>query len=137
MTPTDDDVAAFLDRVASPVRRRDAGTLLALFERVTGQPPRMWGPSIIGFGEYHYRYASGRSGDASAAGFSPRKAASTVYLADGVEPYAAELERLGEHSTGAGCLYLKNLEAVDLEVLESILAASYQRVSAEGFGQTT
>ena len=135
MTPTDEDVDAFVDRVASPVRRRDAETLLALYERITGQPPCMWGPSIIGFGAYHYVYASGRSGDAGAAGFSPRKAATTIYLPDGVEAYAADLERLGEHSTGVGCLYLKNLEAVDLSVLESILVRSYERASAEGFGQ--
>jgi hypothetical protein len=135
MTPTDEDVDAFVDRVASPVRRRDAETLLALYGRITGQPPRMWGPSIIGFGAYHYVYASGRSGDAGAAGFSPRKAATTIYLPDGVEAYAADLERLGEHSTGVGCLYLKNLEAVDLSVLESILVRSYERASAEGFGQ--
>jgi len=135
MTPSDEDVDAFVDRVASPVRRRDAETLLALYGRITGQPPRMWGPSIIGFGAYHYVYASGRSGDAGAAGFSPRKAATTIYLPDGVEAYAADLERLGEHSTGVGCLYLKNLEAVDLSVLESILVRSYERASAEGFGQ--
>ena len=135
MTPTDEDVDAFVGRVASPVRRRDAETLLALYGRITGQPPCMWGPSIIGFGAYHYVYASGRSGDAGAAGFSPRKAATTIYLPDGVEAYAADLERLGEHSTGVGCLYLKNLEAVDLSVLESILVRSYERASAEGFGQ--
>ena len=81
----DDDVHAFLDRVEHPVRRRDAETMLELMGRITGQPARMWGPSIVGFGSYHYRYESGREGDAPAAGFSPRKAATTVYLADGVD----------------------------------------------------
>ena len=79
--------------------------------------------------------SSAKIGDPGAAGFSPRKAATTIYLPDGVEAYAADLERLGEHSTGVGCLYLKNLEAVDLSVLESILVRSYERASAEGFGQ--
>jgi len=135
MESNDADVTAFVERVASPVRRRDAQTLLALYERITGQPPRMWGPSIVGFGEYHYEYASGTSGDASAAAFSPRKASTTVYLPDGVEGYAAQLEKLGDHSTGVSCLYLKNLEAVDMAVLEAILKESYRRVSSDGFGR--
>jgi hypothetical protein len=133
MIPNDNDVAGFVDAVPSPTRRRDAQTLLALYERVTGEPPRMWGSSIIGFGSYHYEYESGTSGDIGAASFSPRRAASTVYLADGVGTYASELERLGEHSTGAGCLYLKNLDGVDLDVLESIVAQSYRRVTSGAF----
>ena len=135
MEPNDNDARQFVESVPGQVRRRDAGTLLEMFERITGEPPRMWGPSIIGFGEYHYEYASGRSGDAGAAGFSPRKASSTVYLPDGVAEYTDELARLGDHSTGLVCLYLKNLDAVDLEVLESIVRRSYERVSAPGFGQ--
>jgi len=133
MIPNDNDVAEFVAQVPGPTRRRDAETLLALYERVTGQPPRMWGSSIIGFGSYHYEYESGTSGDIGAASFAPRKAATTVYLADGLGGYASELERLGEHSTGAGCLYLKNLDRVDLDVLESIVAQSYRRVTSDGF----
>ena len=134
MNPTDASVPEFLDGVASAARRRDAETLIEIMERVTGEPPRMWGPTIIGFGRYHYEYASGREGDAAAAGFSPRKAATTVYLPDGVGAYADELERLGEHTTGVGCLYLKHLDRVDLGVLESIVEQSYRRVTAGTFG---
>ena len=131
----DDDVRAFLDRVEHPVRRRDAETMLELMGRVTRQPARMWGPSIVGFGSYHYRYESGREGDAPAAGFSPRKAATTVYLADGVGAYPDLLERLGPHTTGVGCLYLKDLEQVDTGVLEALVRSSYETVSAGTYGK--
>jgi len=131
----DDDVRALLDRVQHPVRRRDAETMLELMEHVTGQPARMWGASIVGFGSYHYRYESGREGDAPAASFSPRKGATTVYLADGVGAHPDLLERLGPHTTGVGCLYLKDLEQVDLGVLEALVRSSYERVSADTFGQ--
>lgn len=90
----------------------------------------MWGKSIVGFGSYHYRYASGREGDAPAASFSPRKAALSVYLTDGVGAYAELLSRLGDHSVGVGCLYIKDLERVDLGVLERIVAESYDTLSA-------
>ena len=135
MIPTDSEVAAFLDGVASPVRRRDADTLLEIMARVTGEEPRMWGPSIIGFGQYHYEYASGRQGDAPAAAFSPRKASTTVYLADGTAAYAAEIDTLGEHTTSVVCLYLRNLDRVDLAVLESIVARSYARATDGTFGR--
>jgi len=133
-TWTDADPRAFVAAVARPARRRDAGTLLALMERATGQPPRMFGTSIVGFGEYRYAYASGRSGRAAAAGFSPRAAASVVYLADGVEAHADALARLGRHTTGVGCLYLKDLEQVDLGVLEEVVAASYAALTAGTYG---
>ncbi len=89
----------------------------------------MWG-SIIGFGEYHYRYASGREGDAPAASFAPRKEASTLYVMDGVEAYRAELDRLGPHTSGVGCIYIKDLEKVDLDALEAVVARSYERLTA-------
>lgn len=132
---TDAAVREFLDRVEHPVRRRDADTMLGLMTRVTGQPAKMWGTSIVGFGSYHYRYASGREGDAPAAGFSPRKPATTIYLADGVGAHAALIERLGPHTTGVGCLYLKNLDDVDLAALEAIVAASYRTLTSGAFGQ--
>lgn len=135
MSETHEAVRAHLDTVASETRRRDADTLLELMGRITGEEPRMWGPSIIGFGSYHYKYASGREGDAPAAGFSPRKAATSVYLPDGVGTYAKQLARLGEHRVGVGCLYLKDLRKVDLEVLESIIAESHRAVTAGTFGQ--
>jgi hypothetical protein len=132
-TWTDVDPAAYVATVSHPVRHRDAETLLELMTRATGERPRMFGTSIVGFGEYHYRYASGREGVSAAAGFSPRKAAMTVYLADGVDEYQEELGRLGPHTTGVGCLYLKDLDDVDLGVLEEIVRASYARVTAGRF----
>ena len=129
MISNDGDVREFIDGLASPLRKRDATTLLEIMGRVTRQPPRMWGPTIIGFGEYHYEYATGREGDACAAGFSPRKAATTIYLPEGTHAHADALKSLGEHTTSVGCLYLKNLERVDLAVLESIIARSYAAVT--------
>lgn len=132
---TDAAVRTFLDGVTHPVRRRDAETLLALMERATGEPARMWGSSILGFGEYHYKYASGREGDAAAAGFSPRRAASTIYLADGIGAHSELLAKLGPHTTGVGCLYLKDLEQIDLGVLERVVRDSYTTVTAGEWGQ--
>lgn len=131
---TDAAVRAFLDGVTDTVRRRDADTLLDLMTRVTGQPARMWGRSIIGFGSYHYRYDSGREGDAPAAGFSPRKPASTIYLADGVGAHAPLFEQLGPHTTGVGCLYVKDLATVDLGVLEAIVSESYANLTDGDYG---
>lgn len=135
MRETGEAVRAHLDTVASKTRRRDADTLLELMARITGEEPRMWGPSIIGFGSYHYKYASGREGDAPASGFSPRKAATSVYLPDGIGTYTEQLAHLGEHNAGVGCLYLKDLAKTDLEVLESIITESYRAVTAGMFGQ--
>lgn len=123
--PTDADVEAFLAAVEHPVRRRDAHRLVELLSHVTGEPPRMWGSSIVGFGTYHYRYTTGREGDMAAASFSPRKAATTVYLMDGVDAHAALLGRLGPHTVGKGCVYVKDLDAVDLGVLEEVVRRSY------------
>ncbi|GED11055.1 DUF1801 domain-containing protein [Cellulosimicrobium cellulans] len=129
--PTDADVEAFLAAVSDPVRRRDAHRLVELLSRITGEPPRMWGSSIVGFGTYHYRYASGREGDMAAAGFSPRKAATTVYLMDGVDAHAALLDRLGPHTVGKGCVYVKDLDAVDLGVLEEVVKRSYATLTGD------
>ena len=135
MEPTAASVSDFIDSVPSARRRRDAHTLLEVMTRITGEQLAMWGPTIVGFGSYHYKYASGREGDAAAAGFSPRKVATTVYLPDGVDAYRGKLARLGDHTTGVGCLYLKDLSTVDLGVLEEIITESYQRVTAGTFGQ--
>ena len=123
--PTDDSVSDFISNVDHPTRRRDANTLLDLMQRATGQPARMWGSSIVGFGNYHYKYDSGREGDAPAAGFAPRKAATVVYLSDGIAAHANLLARLGPHKSGVGCVYLKDLSTVDLVVLEEIVRRSY------------
>lgn len=125
---TDVPVEVFLDGVTHRVRRRDAQTLLELMARVTGEEPYMWGPSIVGFGEYRYRYDSGREGVAPAAAFSPRKPAMTVYLLPGITEHPDLLARLGPHTTGVGCLYLKNLDDVDLEVVEALVRESYEAV---------
>lgn len=135
MEESSGSVDAFVSELASDVRRAEAERLLALMTTITGEEPRMWGSSIIGFGAYHYRYATGREGDAPAAAFSPRKAATTIYLADGVDAHTEQLAALGAHTTGVGCLYIKKLEAVDLDVLTHIVADSFERVAAPGFGQ--
>lgn len=132
--PTGADVAAFVAGVEHPVRRRDAARLLDLFGRVTGEPPRMWGPSIIGFGTYHYRHASGREGDAAAAGFSPRRAATVLYLADGAETYAEILDRAGPHRRTASCVYVKDLDDLDLDLLAEAVRRSYTTLTAGTFG---
>ena len=118
------DVDAYLATITSAKRRRDAETMLGIMERATGQPPVMWG-SIVGYGRYHYHYPSGREGDYAAAGFSARKSATVVYVSDGVGDHAELLEQLGPHTTGVGCIYLKDLSAVDLAILEAIVATSY------------
>ncbi len=128
----DQNVQAYIDGVTSPERRRDATTLVELMKRATGEPPHLWG-TIVGFGQYHYRYASGREGDAPAAGFAPRKAASTIYLLDGVEAHRDLLESLGPHSTGVGCVYIKDLTEIDLGVLEAIVANSYATLTADTY----
>ena len=133
-TATDADVDAFLAAVEHPVRRRDAERLRELMTRVTGEQPRMWGPTIVGFGTYHYRYPSGREGDMGAAGFSPRKAATTIYFADGVDAHTDLLARLGPHTLGKGCLYVKDLDAVDMDVLEEMVRRSYTTLTAGTFG---
>lgn len=126
----DEPVSAFVEQVENPVRRRDARTLVELMERATGQPARMWGSAIIGFGSYHYVYATGREGDMAAAGFSPRKASTTVYLADGFDGYADQLAHLGPHTLGKSCLYIKDLATVDLDVLEELVRRSYTTVTS-------
>jgi Domain of unknown function (DU1801) len=120
---------AYLGGVTSPGRRRDAEVLIELMRRATNEDPQLWG-SIVGFGNYHYKYASGRQGDAPAAGFAARKAATVIYVADGVGAHAGLLAELGPHTTGVGCIYVKDLAAVDLGVLESIVARSYAALTS-------
>jgi Domain of unknown function (DU1801) len=129
MAELSQSVQAHLDGVTSEKRRRDAQTLLELMGRVTGESPQLW-KGVIGFGQYHYKYASGREGDAPAAGFAPRKAAAVIYLPDGIGRYQEQLKQLGPHTTGVGCLYIKDVEKIDLSVLEAIVAESYRTVSA-------
>lgn len=119
--PTQMKVADFIDAAPDAVRREDAKTLVALMSRVTGEEPVMWGPSIIGFGSYHYRYESGHEGDACRLGFSPRKAELVLYVLTGSPEQEAPLARLGKHRTGKSCLYIKKLADVDMTALEEIV----------------
>ena len=114
-------VPAFLDSVADDAQRSDAKALVKLMQKVTGHKPVMWGPAIIGFDSYHYVYDSGREGDILVVGFSPRKAANVLYGAIGFDGADALLAKLGKHTTGKGCLYLKKLADVDVKVLETML----------------
>jgi hypothetical protein len=124
-TLNDTDVDAFLDGIADAHKREDSRALCRMIAEETGEPPRMWGSSIVGFGSFHYVYASGREGDWMALGFSPRKQNLTLYLMDGFTGYAELLARLGKHSTGKSCLYVKRLADVDVDVLREMVRRSY------------
>jgi hypothetical protein len=122
-------VEEFLAAVEHPVRHRDGLRLLEMMKEITGEQPEMWGPTIVGFGQYHYRYASGREGDAAAVGFSPRKTSISLYgLTYGPEA-AGLLPRLGKHKTGAGCLYVNKLADVDEAVLAELIRTGYRHVT--------
>lgn len=125
---SDRKVEDFLASVQPERRRREGVELLALMNRATGLVPRLWGTSIVGYGRYAYRYDSGLTGQASLTGFSPRKAALTVYIMPGFEPYRDALARLGKHKTSASCLYLASLNLIDREVLSEIVADSVERM---------
>ena len=132
-TPTKVSAADYIAAQAEP-RRSEAAAIDALFVRVTGQQARMWGPSIIGYGSYDYKYESGREGTMCRAGFSPRKAALTFYGFGGADDSAegaALLERLGKHSRSKGCLYIKKLTDVDLGVLEALIARGWSAMNAK------
>jgi len=119
--PTTASVQEFLRGIADEGKRRDSQALARLMKAATGAAPRMWGPGIIGFGDRTCRYPSGREIDWFPVGFSPRKNALTLYLTGGLEPHAALLRKLGKHTIGKGCLYIKRLEDVDVAVLEKMI----------------
>jgi hypothetical protein len=127
---TEVGVADFIAGLPDERRREEARALDAIYRRVTGLEPTMWGPSIVGYGSYDYRYDSGRTGTMCKAGFSPRKAALTLYLVDDHGARQADADalfaRLGPHSTGKSCLYVRQLGKVDLDVLEELIALSWQ-----------
>jgi hypothetical protein len=122
---TGSDVEDFLAGVADPDRRADAQAACALIAEVTGAAPAMWGSSMVGFGTYHYHYATGRQGDWPAVALSPRKQALTLYVSTGFDGYADLLARLGPHRTGKSCLYVKRLSDVDTDVLRELVAAGF------------
>ena len=122
--PTEISVADFIAAVENPKRRADAETLCALFEEISGEPPKMWGPSIIGFGSYHYRYASGHEGDAPRLGFSPRKAQTVVYVMSGFKGQEEMIARIGKVKTSVSCMYVNRLDQIDMGVLREMAVAS-------------
>ena len=122
--PTSLSVATFIDAITDPTRRADAKAFVKVMQSASGEKPRMWGPSIIGFGSCHYKYESGREGDMPLIGFSPRKAASVLYNVIASDDCKALLPKLGKHTTGKGCLYVKKLADVDPKVLNAMLVQS-------------
>ncbi|WP_298467254.1 DUF1801 domain-containing protein [uncultured Erythrobacter sp.] len=132
---TDASVEEFIAAVEPESKREDAKVLDALFRKVTGEVPRMWGPTIIGYGSYHYKYESGREGDSTRSGFSPRKAKHSLYLmgrycdeATG-KKVDALLEKMGKHKTGASCVYVNKLADIDLTVLEEIVGICWDAMN--------
>lgn len=126
--PTTVSVDDFIDAVVDPQRREDAKTVRAMMERVSGEPAVMWGPTIVGFGRYHYKYASGHEGDMARIGFSPRAKELVLYLL-GDFPHQALMDRLGKYKTGKCCLYIKRLADVDMAVLEELTSESLAYVN--------
>lgn len=126
---TEASVADFIAGVEPERKRADAETLVALFERLSGYPAKMWGPSIIGFGSYHYKYDSGREGDMLMTGFSPRKANIALYIGAG-RADSGLLARLGKHKRGKGCLYINTLADIDMDVLEALIVADIAHMRA-------
>jgi len=120
----DSSVNAFIDTVEDERKRADSHELIELMRTITGHEPKLWGSSLVGFDSYHYRYASGREGDFFITGFSPRKTALAIYIMPGFDDYAEQLQRLGPHKTGKSCLYVKNLDAIDRDVLGEIIRDS-------------
>lgn len=131
---TDASARAFVAAIPDPARRRDCAELLRIMEEISGEPPRMWGSSIVGFGTYDYRYASGRSGTWFRTGFSPRKQALTLYLMLDLDACAVRLEALGRHKRGKSCLYIRGLADIDLGVLKGLVRDSCDQASHKSCG---
>jgi hypothetical protein len=122
--PTSQTVESFLDKVESEQVRDDCAALIKMMKKVTGSPAKMWGPSIIGFGQYHYKYESGHEGYSCLAGFSPRKGNLTVYVMPGSDKHEKLLAKLGKFKTTKACLYIKKLADIDMDVLEELVKSS-------------
>lgn len=120
----DRDVIEFLEAVENPKKREDAYKLLDIFTETSGYPAKMWGPSIIGFGKYHYKYKTGHEGDAPLVGFSPRKAKISLYFATGDTKREELLEKFGKHTTGKACVYINKVADIDVEVLKKLIVQS-------------
>ena len=120
-------VEDFLNKVEDKQKREDSFEILKLMQQITKEEPKMWGPAIIGFGSYHYKYESGREGDAPQIGFSPRKQNLTLYIGLGGDSENLLLKKLGKHTTGKGCLYIKKLAEVDRKVLQELITESFKK----------
>ena len=121
----------FLEAVEHPTRKADGFELLKIMKEITKKEPVMWGPSIVGFGTYHYKYATGREGDWPITGFSPRKQRLTVYIMPGFDEYEDLLGRLGKHKVGVSCLYINKLADVDLSVLKELISKSVEKMEKD------
>ena len=124
--PTEQSVDSFINDIRDEARRADCLALTELMKRVTNEEPQIWGSGVVGFGNYHYKYASGHEGDCFIAGFAPRKSALTLYITAGVQRFPKLLAKLGKHKAATGCLHIKKLDDVNLSVLEDLLAQSVQ-----------
>jgi Domain of unknown function (DU1801) len=133
--PNDQNVELFLNAVADEQKRRDSFALLELMKEVTGLEPTMWGSSIVGFGSYHYTYDTGREGDTILAGFSPRKQNLTIYNMGGFEQDNDPLKKLGKHTMGKGCLYIKRLDDIDVPTLKRLIEESVKHVKHKAKSQ--
>ncbi len=129
--PTDEDVTRFLNAIPDEKKRKDSFTILNMMREVTGLEPVFWVGNIIGFGKYHYKYASGHEGDAGLIGFSPRKQNLALYILTGFDDQAALLEKLGKHKTGKVCLYINKLDDVHLPVLRKMILKSYKHMKKQ------
>ncbi len=128
--PTNESVSDFLNRIPEAERREDCFTVLKMMEEITGDKPKMWGPSIVGFGSWSYKYASGHEGDWPIAAFSPRKKDLTLYLTPGFEKRTEMMEKLGKHSTGKSCLYIRRLSDIHLPTLKKLIKISIKDLKA-------
>ena len=126
---TNESVTGFLNKVSDKGRRDDCFVVLEIMKDVTGEEPKMWGPSIVGFGRYHYKYESGREGEWMITGFSPRKTDLTLYIMPGVDAFPDLMKRLGKFKTGKSCLYIKKLEDVDTGVLRQLVKQSVKKMA--------
>jgi Domain of unknown function (DU1801) len=124
---TDQSVQKFLNEIPDPAKRKDSKTIVAMMSEISGYKPKMWGPSIVGFGSYHYKYASGHEGDSALIGFSPRKQNLTLYVLNESDGEKELLKKLGKHTTGKCCLYIKQLSDVDLPTLKTLIRKCVKR----------
>ncbi len=129
--PTEASVEGFIAKVENATRRADATSLLALYEKATGEEPVMWGSAIVGFGQYAFEYESGHSGIMCAVGFSPRKANMTLYLAPSIFKEPSRLKKLGPHRTSVACLYITNLENIEVDVLHEMIEDSFNLMNGQ------